>query len=81
MLGKNQGRRYICNLFHVVDHLIVALGLLAEPRKEGFTRRLSGIVGGGGLMVEIPFALQLMGLLASCLIIWMDLGAENGLGV
>lgn len=26
---------YVGNLFHVIDHLIVALGLLAEPREEG----------------------------------------------
>lgn len=30
---------HISNLFHVVHHLIVAFGLLAEPRKESFTRR------------------------------------------
>ena len=27
---------YVCNLFHEVDHFIVALGLLAEPCEEGF---------------------------------------------
>lgn len=30
-------RAYVSDLFHVVDHLIVAFGLLAEPGKEGFT--------------------------------------------
>ena len=32
---------YVCNLLHVADHLIVALGLLAEPREEGLARRAS----------------------------------------
>lgn len=27
---------YVGNLFHVVDHLIIALSLLAEPGEEGF---------------------------------------------
>lgn len=35
-----RARTYVCNLFHVVDHFIVAFGLLAEPREEGFTRKI-----------------------------------------
>jgi hypothetical protein len=36
---NDEARTYVCNLFHVVDHFIIALGLLAEPREEGFATR------------------------------------------
>jgi len=32
----DEGRTYVCNLFHVIDHFVIAFGLLAEPREEGF---------------------------------------------
>jgi hypothetical protein len=39
---------YVGNLFHVVDHLIVALSLLAEPGEKGFAGRLSVVADSEG---------------------------------
>lgn len=47
---------YVGDLFHVANHLIVALSLLTQPRKEGFTAIMLGLLGGFKMM-EIPFTL------------------------
>lgn len=52
---------HVGHLFHEIDHLIVALGLLAKPRKESFTRRLSDdrpweVLGAADIPLPLQFA-------------------------
>lgn len=49
---------YVGDLFHVFDHLIVALGLLAQPRKEGLAGKTLEYTGAGCELAVVPFALQ-----------------------
>lgn len=50
-------KTYVGDLFHVFDHFIIALGLLAQPREEGLAGELLEHIREGHQEESVPFAL------------------------